>query len=1566
MSAATRSAPSQKTPEGGHAPGGKQSRRTRSRSVNLPLLLASGAVVVCGAVAAWLLYGFQSAKLSQAMKARGEQLMADKDWRGATSYLQRYLWTSPGDVDARLKFVDAVRQGVETPGDRRRLSSTLFETIGIAPDRVELRVQLAENLLELGDLFSAKAEAEKYLDLDASKIDQDDAAKARRVIALVLSGLARDAGQAAAGDSANAKGQAVVTIPEAADALRASLAEFPDDIRLATVSADFYRRNAATLDARGDADDPQRSSAAEQADEFMDRMVANRPNDPDAYTARFAYHQRHGLPDVDRDVQAALKLDPKHYEALLLAAGPASADDAATARDLLRQAIAVAPKDVRAHMALAQLEYRSGRVDAALAAAQEGLRAVGPGNLAIDFLIANLLVEAKRLPEAKQSLATLEATIQRSLSEMTAVGRQSVQSQFELLRARLAIAGGELRVAAEALKAVAAGADEGQRGASSAERLQAKALLAAVMGQLGYKDVAATNWGELAALLPMDGEVCRQAAAANLELGQHDLAIELFERYLHPPVLPSGQPAWSPAPEANLQLLQAHLNKQLGRPTGERNWSEFDGQIEEVRRLFPDKLEPLVAQIDRWQSAGTKAGAEKAEELLAQGEKLFAADPRFWRVSTLARQRMGQEEQAERALAEFDKLEPSLEQRAVLRSMYLMRRNDMDGADQSLQKLLVNVNPQQRRVLQLLRFRLLLGFGAADRAQEVVNDLIKNWPTDPEAIGAGIELALQAKDYKQAESLQRKLESLSATDDFSWRFYRARAYLDRYESLSPQDRAELGRVVADLRSMRPTWNQAVALSARYADLQGNRQQAIEAYQLAVSLGGATPQTVERLATLLYADGRYADAEKYLSQMSGDASSSPALESLAISTALRLNQVKEAIALAAQTMERHPDDPTRVMAYANLLAVDGQREEAETTLREALKRFPKDVRIWQGLFSLLVRSNQAAEAKQLLGEVPALLGENSFEKCLVAGHASELLGDAQRARNEYEQAVKLRPADANVRMQLAKMLMSTDVPKATEQFTEVVKLDKNNREARRQLAMLWAASGKDEDWQKATQLLQDSPQQGGAEALADSRVRAVLLARRGRNRKERQEGLTAARKILEEQVRTAGTAAQDVDRLLLAKACEQEALLTNSPSLMQAAREQFKFLSDRTDAPINYVVEYCDFLLRQVLQSPEFDATKSAAERESIAKEWASVKNVVVDDAKRRIVELEQDVQRRRAMAEALTLAGCRARLQQAVGDQEAAAQALTRFIDEKEAAIEKELGAARTYMAIGNLYAAIKQHEKAQHWYRRLADVASDGYLLLVRDLATQGKTSEAIKASLDAQTDDKSSPGAAAVLAQLLSMGPVDDAIQQQAEAVISAALEAHGDNQELLQAVAVLNVTRNKDDEAIQYFRRIIELAPKNSLALNNLATLLAERPDRREEALEFVNRAIEISGRLPALLDTLGTVQLRSGDYRQAVATLEEAVAGHGNDARYYFHLAAAYQGAGDLKQARIALDQARRLGLDDAILTQGDQELLQELEKSLGSSGDRVKAQSNSSQRNSGVRRALATPQLPQAA
>jgi tetratricopeptide (TPR) repeat protein len=257
---------------------------------------------------------------------------------------------------------------------------------------------------------------------------------------------------------------------------------------------------------------------------------------------------------------------------------------------------------------------------------------------------------------------------------------------------------------------------------------------------------------------------------------------------------------------------------------------------------------------------------------------------------------------------------------------------------------------------------------------------------------------------------------------------------------------------------------------------------------------------------------------------------------------------------------------------------------------------------------------------------------------------------------------------------------------------------------------------------------------------------------------------------------------------------------------------------------------------------------------------------------------------------------------------------------------------ASLFLQLGKLSSMLQRHQDAQEFYRKLVAIAPGGYVFMAASLTEEGKIEEALDLYFKAAESDKSA-SAGTALAQFLASTKYAGPRLATANKLLEDTLNSHGDNIPLLLSLGVLAVERGQTDLAVDFFRRVSKVEPGNSLALNNLATLLGESPQHRAEAIECIDRAIAVDGRKAALLDTRGTIYLLAGEYAQAIASLEEAVAGGSFDPRYDFHLAVAYQKANRLEDARRAISVAEGNGLGDAMLTANDEQLLNQLHQAL---------------------------------
>jgi tetratricopeptide (TPR) repeat protein len=407
-------------------------------------------------------------------------------------------------------------------------------------------------------------------------------------------------------------------------------------------------------------------------------------------------------------------------------------------------------------------------------------------------------------------------------------------------------------------------------------------------------------------------------------------------------------------------------------------------------------------------------------------------------------------------------------------------------------------------------------------------------------------------------------------------------------------------------------------------------------------------------------------------------------------------------------------------------------------------------------------------------------------------------------------------------------------------------------------------------------------------------------------------------------------AGDLNRLLVAQVLEQEANLSGDGSLLTSARDHLLAIANRAPTAQTLSV-YIEFLLRQ--GAGEATNSRSNSSGQDSNPITAEQKEAFLAEADARLTELKQLRSGAGIETEVISVA-YEARLLKARGHEEEAKQRIDDLVAKlTEQSLDENVKAQR-YLAIGKLYTSVGAHAEAENWYRQLIDLLPNGYVAVVQSLLAQEKRKEAVQLCLDI-SNGKPTAEMATLLANVMTAADksVDDI--PEAQAAIETAIKNNSENIELLHAEAVRRASLGQYDEAIAIFRRVLDIDPENVLALNNFATVLAERPNQRGEALEHIERAIELAGRKAALLDTHGTILLKIGDAKQAIISLEEATAGGEADARYYLHLAAAYQLAQRHEDALRMLGEARGFGLDRFVLTGDDRELLAKLDEKLSS-------------------------------
>jgi predicted Zn-dependent protease len=114
---------------------------------------------------------------------------------------------------------------------------------------------------------------------------------------------------------------------------------------------------------------------------------------------------------------------------------------------------------------------------------------------------------------------------------------------------------------------------------------------------------------------------------------------------------------------------------------------------------------------------------------------------------------------------------------------------------------------------------------------------------------------------------------------------------------------------------------------------------------------------------------------------------------------------------------------------------------------------------------------------------------------------------------------------------------------------------------------------------------------------------------------------------------------------------------------------------------------------------------------------------------------------------------------------------------------------------------------------------------------------------------------------------------------------------------------------------FAEVLAREPRNVVALNNLAWILAARPETSAKALELIDRAVGEVGVTAELLDTRARARIAARQFAMAEADLAEALT-QGKTGLRLFHVALAKQGQTPPRpgDAATAFRQAKARGLD----------------------------------------------------
>lgn len=254
--------------------------------------------------------------------------------------------------------------------------------------------------------------------------------------------------------------------------------------------------------------------------------------------------------------------------------------------------------------------------------------------------------------------------------------------------------------------------------------------------------------------------------------------------------------------------------------------------------------------------------------------------------------------------------------------------------------------------------------------------------------------------------------------------------------------------------------------------------------------------------------------------------------------------------------------------------------------------------------------------------------------------------------------------------------------------------------------------------------------------------------------------------------------------------------------------------------------------------------------------------------------------------------------------------------------IELERDSPQPRVAMTRLHLQQREFDEARKLAAALSEderFAAEGFDLLGDVYYAEGALAEAARAYEESHRIKATSQS-------LLKLNAVKRRLGGEGSTMLDEWLSTNPDDAGVRIVKATADLEEGKTETAVANYEKVLESAPENIVALNNLAWLYSEQDDPR--ALGYAKRAHEIAPARAEISDTYGWILFRAGKYEQALDLLQKAAAADTKNADIRFHLASALAATGDQQQALQHLD---AILSDDSSFPSRDEAL--ELQKTL---------------------------------
>ncbi|MFN7732880.1 MAG: tetratricopeptide repeat protein, partial [Pirellula sp.] len=897
-------------------------------------------------------------------------------------------------------------------------------------------------------------------------------------------------------------------------------------------------------------------------------------------------------------------------------------------------------------------------------------------------------------------------------------------------------------------------------------------------------------------------------------------------------------------------------------------------------------------------------------------------DENAWRQSALLLQSWNRIEDARRLSERFIRFNPHSSLAVIEEARAMASKGQIDAATQVLLEQL-DRKPADDIVLQeIFRWtrspvettalieRLLVWCGQDFMRLKRLGDWLVQLPVLDGREDSGIDRSKSRIERWVAPrmEIENRIRAIEGDRGSEWRWLKARRLLVQSEVDDSVALEEIEALARFLRAERPLWVSTYVLDGLLAEKRSEPQSAILAYEKAVSLGEDSPPIYERWIKLLRDQGMTEQANEVIQRLGSRAMQSSQISAVAMGFAL--TDKGNLIRLAKLGIENRPRDPKAWVWYALVLDVNSRRGNAQereaalelidSSLRKAeVLSNGREVGVFNAAYDIYAATGQNEKIDAMLERIKSSNSIPADAQFLLMGMTEHSRENLELAESHYRAALKSGGDRRKIVMKLSTLLLQQGkFNECIEQLALVRKEFPQDYPLRELLAIALATRGSTSDWDQLEKLLTDSQ---NANTAKDRRTLSKLLARRALPGDLERACSILELLLLDPKQRTTEDAfvlatiySSQAASMSLRAGTESEVKRLN-----QLAEKQLSQITNDSAAKPEYLRTYVNVLL-------SLEELKKANE---VSQRFSSLSPGFPD---------------------AMLL---RAMVLKAVDQKQAGIEFVNSWMATQQLALPSTADPAldnqilaQSANALFTIHAVAEATPIVNQIMERDRGLAQSLLATLSRstDPEVHGVAFDMLLDSCRARLDRD----VAFLLMQLLETNQFRGDRSKQAESLLDQFAADHPRDAEFRVFFADHWIVDGNFPRAIALLEQIVEIDPKNVEALNNLANLLAESPDRVHEAIAVIDRAIDLGGEQPNLLDSKGCILMQAGRFDEAIPILKEAAAS-GTDPRFKLHWFMALRGAGRKQDADRVRSQIDVQELNGTLLTPMDQSALKEI-------------------------------------